>query len=133
MGFRILLCCVGTKDQSFLMSSKLQNSLAGNGFRVVTKLRRICEQGFMCRVEKEEAEWWRTEVILSWETNHPCVLSSKGSLGGRTFSPETKTVPATLGSQPMDSSVWGTHSSRMEQTHPAADLLQREENTPKIS
>ena len=96
-------------------------------------MRRIGEKGLMCMVEKEEAEWWRTEVILSWETNHPCVLSSKGSLGGRTFSAGIKTVPATLDSQPMDSSVWGTHSSRKEQTHPAADLLQREENTPKNS
>lgn len=71
-------------------------------------LRKIGEQGLMCMVEKEEAVRWRTEVILGWETNHPCVLSSKGSLGGRTFSPGTKTVPATLGSQLMDSSVQGT-------------------------
>lgn len=63
----------------------------------------------MCMVE-EEAVWWKTEVILGWETNHPCVLSSKGFLGGRTFSPGTKTVPATLGSQLMDSLVQGTHT-----------------------
>ena len=36
MGFRVLLCCVGTKNQSFFTSSKLQNSLAGDGFRVLS-------------------------------------------------------------------------------------------------
>lgn len=98
-------------------------------------LRKMGEQGLMCMVEKEEAVWWRTEVILGWETNHPCVLSSKGSLGGRTFGPGTKTVPQLGLTADGFLSPGHTHSlfpsPRMEQAHPAADLLQREENTPK--
>lgn len=98
-------------------------------------LRKMGEQGLMCMVEKEEAVWWRTEVILGWETNHPCVLSSKGSWEAGLSALEPRQSHS-LGSQLMDSSVQGTHPLLSLSPHGSPppcsfDLLQREENNSK--
>lgn len=94
----------------------------------------------MCMVGMEGAVCTgEAEVILSWETNGPYVLSSEGYLGGRTFSARTGTVPATHPGLIPDGVLGPGHtqtsfpSPHVGQAHPKADLLQQEENTHKIS